>query len=45
MTYEEKVNKSLIDANLDVDNFDDQDKLVYIAYNMGRESALYHTKE
>ena len=40
MTYEEKVNKSLIDANLDVDNFDDQDKLVYIAYYMGRESAV-----
>ena len=40
MTYEEKVNKSLIDANLDVDNFNNQDKLVYIAYYMGRESAV-----
>lgn len=40
MTYEEKVNKSLIDANLDVDNLNNQDKLVYIAYYMGCESAV-----
>lgn len=40
MTYEEKVNKSLIDADLDVDNLNNQDKLVYIAYYMGRESAI-----